>query len=71
MRHVGVYGYRRDFLLEFSSWPEGDGERREQLEQLRAVERGVEIRVFESQKPASGVDTPEQLAALEARGPGR
>jgi len=71
LRHVGVYGYRRDFLIEFTSWPESEGERRESLEQLRALERGVEIRVFESHKPASGVDTPEQLAVLEARGPSR
>jgi 3-deoxy-manno-octulosonate cytidylyltransferase (CMP-KDO synthetase) len=71
MRHIGVYGYRRDFLLEFTSWPESEDERRESLEQLRALERGVPIRVFESLRPSSGVDTPEQLAALQARGPGR
>lgn len=71
LRHIGVYGYRRDFLLEFTSWPEGEAERRESLEQLRALERGVPIRVFESLRPSHGVDTPEQLAALEERGPGR
>ena len=47
LRHVGVYGFRRDFLLEFASWPTGAAEGAERLEQLRAVERGVPIRVFE------------------------
>jgi 3-deoxy-manno-octulosonate cytidylyltransferase (CMP-KDO synthetase) len=69
LRHVGVYGFRRDFLLEFASWPTGAAEGAERLEQLRAVERGVPIRVFESVKSAAGVDTPEQLEALERRGP--
>ena len=68
-RHVGVYGFRRDLLLEFASWPPGVLERAERLEQLRALERGVKIRVFTGTRPFSGVDTPEQLAALEARGP--
>jgi 3-deoxy-manno-octulosonate cytidylyltransferase (CMP-KDO synthetase) len=68
-RHVGVYGFRRDLLLEFASWPPGELERAERLEQLRALERGVKIRVFTGTRPFSGVDTPEQLAMLEARGP--
>jgi 3-deoxy-manno-octulosonate cytidylyltransferase (CMP-KDO synthetase) len=68
-RHVGVYGFRRDFLLEFSAWPPGELERVERLEQLRALERGVPIRAIESFAPSSGVDTAEQLAALERRGP--
>ena len=70
-RHVGVYGFRRDLLLEFASWPPGVLERAERLEQLRALERGVKIRVFTGTRPFSGVDTPAQLAALEARGPRR
>lgn len=69
LRHVGVYGFRRAFLLEFASWPPGTLERAERLEQLRAVERGVKIRVVTGTRPFSGVDTPEQMAALEARGP--
>jgi 3-deoxy-manno-octulosonate cytidylyltransferase (CMP-KDO synthetase) len=68
-RHVGVYGFRRDLLLEFASWPPGSLERAERLEQLRALERGVKIRVFTGTRPFSGIDTPQQLAALEARGP--
>jgi len=69
LRHVGVYGFRRPFLIEFASWPPGRGEQAERLEQLRAVERGVRIRVYDAGRPASGVDTPEQLEALERRGP--
>jgi 3-deoxy-manno-octulosonate cytidylyltransferase (CMP-KDO synthetase) len=69
LRHVGVYAFTRDFLLEFASWPPGRLEREERLEQLRAVERGVRIRVVTGTKPFSGVDTPEQLAVLEERGP--
>jgi 3-deoxy-manno-octulosonate cytidylyltransferase (CMP-KDO synthetase) len=69
LRHVGVYGFTHDFLLEFASWPPGALEKAERLEQLRALERGVKIRVYESATAFAGVDTPEQLAALEKRGP--
>ncbi len=69
LRHVGVYGFTRECLLEFAAWPPGRQERVERLEQLRALERGVKIRVFEAARAFSGVDTPEQLAALEKRGP--
>ena len=68
LRHAGVYAFRRDLLLEFASWPPGALEQAERLEQLRAVERGVRIRVVLGERPFAGVDTPEQLAALEARG---
>jgi 3-deoxy-manno-octulosonate cytidylyltransferase (CMP-KDO synthetase) len=69
LRHIGVYGFRRPFLIEFASWPAGPREQEERLEQLRALERGVRIKVFLSERPASGVDTPDQLEALEKRGP--
>ena len=69
LRHVGVYAFTREFLLEFSSWPPGAMEQAERLEQLRALERGVPIRVVTGTRPFTGVDTPEQLAALEKRGP--
>jgi 3-deoxy-manno-octulosonate cytidylyltransferase (CMP-KDO synthetase) len=69
LRHIGVYGFRRTFLIEFTSWPPGAHEQSERLEQLRAVERGVRIQVVESRRSAAGVDTPEQLAELERRGP--
>jgi 3-deoxy-manno-octulosonate cytidylyltransferase (CMP-KDO synthetase) len=69
LRHAGVYAFRRDLLLEFAGWPPGALERAERLEQLRAVERGVRIRVVRGERPFAGIDTPEQMAALEARGP--
>lgn len=69
LRHIGVYGFTRELLLEFAAWPPGPLERAGRLEQLRAVEHGVRIRVFESEFPSAGIDTPEQLAALERRGP--
>jgi len=69
LRHIGVYAFRRPFLIEFASWPPGAHEQQERLEQLRAVERGVRIRVVESAIASAGIDTPEQLEALERRGP--
>jgi 3-deoxy-manno-octulosonate cytidylyltransferase (CMP-KDO synthetase) len=69
LRHVGVYGFRRGFLLQLATWPEGALERAERLEQLRALERGVRIKVITGARAFGGVDTPEQLAALERRGP--
>lgn len=71
LRHAGVYAFRRDLLLEFAQWPPGRLEQAERLEQLRAVERGIRIKVVLGQRPFAGVDTPEQLAALERRGPPR
>jgi 3-deoxy-manno-octulosonate cytidylyltransferase (CMP-KDO synthetase) len=69
LRHAGAYAFRRDLLLEFASWPPGRLEQAERLEQLRALERGVRIKVVLGERPFSGVDTPEQLQALERRGP--
>jgi len=69
LRHAGVYAFRRELLLEFAAWPPGALELAERLEQLRAVERGVRIKVVLGERPFSGVDTPEQMAELEARGP--
>jgi 3-deoxy-manno-octulosonate cytidylyltransferase (CMP-KDO synthetase) len=69
LRHVGVYGFRRDLLLAFASWPPGRLEKAERLEQLRALEHGVKIKVFTGTRPFAGVDTPAQLEALERRGP--
>jgi len=69
LRHAGVYAFRRALLLEFASWPPGKLELAERLEQLRAVERGVRIKVVLGERPFAGVDTPEQLQALERRGP--
>ncbi len=62
LRHIGVYAYRRDFLLTFASLEPGVLERIERLEQLRALERGFRIRVVASVAPSLEVDTPEDLA---------
>lgn len=69
LRHAGVYAFRRELLLEFATWPPGRLELAERLEQLRAVERGVRIKVVLGEHPFAGVDTPDQMAALAARGP--
>jgi 3-deoxy-manno-octulosonate cytidylyltransferase (CMP-KDO synthetase) len=66
LRHMGLYGYRRDFLEQFVSWPPGLLERAEQLEQLRALENGARIRVVLTKDHSIGLDTPEQVPHLEA-----
>ena len=60
-KHTGLYAYRRAFLLEYAGWPRSPLEIAEELEQLRALERGVAIRVFETAEPSIGVDTMEDL----------
>jgi len=62
LRHVAVYGYRRDFLLRFGALAPGDLEQTEKLEQLRAMEHGYRIKVIDSHAPSLEVDTPEDLA---------
>ncbi len=68
LRHAGVYAFRRELLQQFATWPPGKLELAERLEQLRAVERGVRIKVVLGEQAFAGIDTPEQMAALEARG---
>jgi 3-deoxy-manno-octulosonate cytidylyltransferase (CMP-KDO synthetase) len=65
-KHIGLYVYRRGFLLEYSSLPVGPLERAERLEQLRALENGYKIRVVETAYESVGVDTPEDLERVEA-----
>jgi 3-deoxy-manno-octulosonate cytidylyltransferase (CMP-KDO synthetase) len=71
LRHIGLYAYRRPFLLEFAGWPRSPLEDTESLEQLRALERGVRIRTVVTPCESIGVDTPGDLtrvrAALERR----
>jgi 3-deoxy-manno-octulosonate cytidylyltransferase (CMP-KDO synthetase) len=62
LRHIGVYAYRRDFLLKFAALGPGVLERIEKLEQLRALENGYNIRVVVSVAPSLEVDTAEDLA---------
>jgi 3-deoxy-manno-octulosonate cytidylyltransferase (CMP-KDO synthetase) len=65
-KHTGLYVYRRDFLLEFAGWPQTESEASESLEQLRALERGVRIKVVEAASPSIGVDTIEDLERVRA-----
>ncbi|MCC6291803.1 MAG: 3-deoxy-manno-octulosonate cytidylyltransferase [Bryobacterales bacterium] len=65
-KHIGLYVYRRDFLLSYSSLPVGPLELAERLEQLRALENGYPIRVVETEYESLGVDTPEDLAKVAA-----
>jgi 3-deoxy-manno-octulosonate cytidylyltransferase (CMP-KDO synthetase) len=58
-KHIGLYVYRRDFLLAYPDLPVGPLERAERLEQLRALENGFKIRVVETDYDSVGVDTPE------------
>jgi 3-deoxy-manno-octulosonate cytidylyltransferase (CMP-KDO synthetase) len=60
-KHIGLYVYRRDFLLRYPELPVGPLERAERLEQLRALENGHKIRVVETDYESVGVDTPEDL----------
>lgn len=65
-KHLGLYVYRRDFLLAFSGLPVGPLERMERLEQLRAIENGYRIRMVETEYESVGVDTPEDLERVSA-----
>lgn len=61
LRHIGLYVYRREFLLTFAALQPTPLERAEKLEQLRALERGFRIKVVEVEKAAIEVDTPQDL----------
>ncbi|HHV37400.1 MAG TPA: 3-deoxy-manno-octulosonate cytidylyltransferase [Candidatus Cloacimonetes bacterium] len=63
-RHVGVYGFRHDLLQEFVALPPGHYEMTEKLEQLRALENGIKIRMVETSYQGIGVDTPQDLEAI-------
>jgi 3-deoxy-manno-octulosonate cytidylyltransferase (CMP-KDO synthetase) len=67
LRHQGIYGFRRDALLQFVKWKPGPLERAESLEQLRALENGVKIHVLITRHGSPGVDTPADAKALEQK----
>ena len=64
-RHQGIYGYRRDLLLRFVRWQPSPLEKAEALEQLRALENGVNIHVVVTKHGSPGVDTPDDARAIE------
>jgi 3-deoxy-manno-octulosonate cytidylyltransferase (CMP-KDO synthetase) len=65
LKHLGLYAFQRDALLEFPTLPQGDLERIEQLEQLRWMENGWKIRVAEVEHDAVSVDVPEDVVRVE------
>ena len=65
--HLGIYAYRRPFLLEFASWKPTPLELTEKLEQLRALEHGKSIGVLVTHRATHGIDTPQQYAAFVKR----
>jgi 3-deoxy-manno-octulosonate cytidylyltransferase (CMP-KDO synthetase) len=65
-KHLGLYVYRREFLLEFARMPRTPSETREQLEQLRMLDNGISIKVVETPHDSIGIDTPDDLARAEA-----
>jgi 3-deoxy-manno-octulosonate cytidylyltransferase (CMP-KDO synthetase) len=67
LRHQGVYGFRRETLLQFVRWKPSPLERAESLEQLRALENGVTVHVLVTATGSPGIDTPEDATALEQK----
>jgi 3-deoxy-manno-octulosonate cytidylyltransferase (CMP-KDO synthetase) len=65
LRHQGIYGFRRDALLQFVQWKPSPLERAESLEQLRALENGVKVHVLITRHGSPGVDTPADAKVLE------
>ncbi len=67
LRHIGIYAYRKDFLLKITALRQTPLEKIEKLEQLRAVENGFNILVGKVQHTCDGIDTPEQYAEFVKR----
>jgi len=67
LRHLGIYAYRKDFLLKITSLPQSPLEKIEKLEQLRAIENGYGILVGKVQHTCDGIDTPQQYAEFVKR----
>ncbi len=65
-RHIGLYVYRREFLLRYPQLPQTPLEILESLEQLRAMENGIDLHVATTEFDCHGVDTPEDLQRVEA-----
>jgi 3-deoxy-manno-octulosonate cytidylyltransferase (CMP-KDO synthetase) len=67
LRHIGIYTYRKDFLLKITKLPQTPLEKLEKLEQLRAVENGFDILAAKVKHTCAGIDTPEQYAEFVKR----
>ena len=66
LKHLGIYGYRRETLLRLVGFPVSALENAEKLEQLRALENGISIAVVTVNHDSIGVDTPEDAFRVEA-----
>jgi len=64
-KHIGLYAFRRDALLDFPTLPPGELEKLEQLEQLRWLENGYRIRIVETEYDAVSVDIPDDVPRVE------
>jgi 3-deoxy-manno-octulosonate cytidylyltransferase (CMP-KDO synthetase) len=67
LHHIGIYAFRRKFLLGYDGMPKGPFEKAEGLEQLRAIENGFRIRVMPCRARSFGVDRPEDIKRVEKR----
>lgn len=63
-KHIGLYGYTKDFLFIFKNFPRSELEKTERLEQLRVLQEGFRIKVTETKYDTISVDTPEDLAKV-------
>ncbi|MFH1369267.1 MAG: 3-deoxy-manno-octulosonate cytidylyltransferase [Elusimicrobiota bacterium] len=64
-KHIGIYGYRRDFLLKYAKWLQTPLEKAEKLEQLRVIESGEKIMTVIADKDSPGVDVPDDIRKIE------
>jgi 3-deoxy-manno-octulosonate cytidylyltransferase (CMP-KDO synthetase) len=64
-KHLGIYAYRREFLMKFVQLPTSELEKTEKLEQLRALENGYAIKVLITPHDSIGVDRPEDVKLVE------
>jgi 3-deoxy-manno-octulosonate cytidylyltransferase (CMP-KDO synthetase) len=64
-KHLGIYAFRKEFLLKFIQLPPSELERTEKLEQLRALENGFAVKVWITPFDSIGVDRPEDVELVE------
>jgi 3-deoxy-manno-octulosonate cytidylyltransferase (CMP-KDO synthetase) len=64
-QHIGIYGYQREFLLQFARMKPTRLELTEKLEQLRVLENGYKIKMMEIPSPTLSVDTPQDIIRVE------
>ena len=66
-KHIGVYGYRNDFLQKFTNLPQRPIEQIEQIEQLRAIEHGYKMKIVDTPYDTISVDVPNDLFEVKKR----